>query len=88
MLVLINVVLFTTSLSAENVNQEVSAAILYIMFAIGYFVTTTACLTGAASLKRKNNHNTTYKATGTSIEKKAGATTTDLNLIIQDPLAS
>ena len=52
-LVLINVVLFSASLSAENVDQEVSTAILYIMFAIAYFVTTTSCLSGANTIKRK-----------------------------------
>ncbi len=52
-LVLINVVLFSASLSAENVDQEVSQVILYIMFAVAYFVTTTTCLSGANSLKTK-----------------------------------
>ena len=53
MLVLINVVLFGASLSAENIDQNVSSAILYIMFAIAYYVTTSTCLFGANALKRK-----------------------------------
>ena len=53
MLVLINVILFGASLSAENVDQEVSTALLYIMFAIAYYVTTSSCLFGASSLKRR-----------------------------------
>lgn len=53
MLVLINIVLFGTSLSAENIDQNVSSAILYIMFAIAYYVTTSTCLFGANALKRK-----------------------------------
>ena len=35
------------------VNENISAAILYIMFAIAYFVTTTTCLSGATQLKRR-----------------------------------
>ena len=54
-LVLINVVLFKVSMSAENVDQEVSTAIFYFMFTIVYFVTTTTCLSGAHALKRKIN---------------------------------
>ena len=53
MLVLINVVLFGASLSAENIDQNVSSAILYIMFAIAYYVTTSTCLFGANALKRR-----------------------------------
>ena len=52
-LVLINVVLFAVSLSADDQDQEISTAILYMMFAIIYFVTTTTCLSGASALKRK-----------------------------------
>jgi len=52
MLVFINVVLFAASFSCDNVDQEVSAAIMYIMFAIGYFVVTTTCLSSATSFKR------------------------------------
>ena len=54
MLVLINIVLFGASLSAENIDQNVSSAILYIMFAIAYYVTTSTCLFGANTLKRKS----------------------------------
>lgn len=54
-LVLINVALFGLSTCAENVDQEVSNAILYFMFSIAYFVTTTTCLSGANALKRKIN---------------------------------
>ena len=50
---LINVVLFTASLSGDNVDEEISTAILYMMFAIIYFVTSTTCLSGASTLKRK-----------------------------------
>ena len=53
MLVLINVVLFSASLGANSVDSEVNTAILYIMLAIAYFVTTTTCLSGANTLKRK-----------------------------------
>ena len=53
MLVLINVVLFSASRSAENIEREVNTAILYIMFAVGYYVTTSTCLFGANALKRK-----------------------------------
>lgn len=52
-LVVINITLFCASLSDENLDQEVGTAILYIMFAIAYFVTTTTCLSGANALKRK-----------------------------------
>jgi len=88
MLVLINVVLFATSLSADKVDQEVSAAILYIMFAIGYFVTTTTCLTGAASFKRGTSPHTTsdHAAAGTASEEKPRKPTTELNLIIPETL--
>ena len=51
MLVLINIVLFVVSLSADSIEQEVSAVILYIMFAIAYFVTTSTCLSSASALK-------------------------------------
>lgn len=61
-LVLINVVLFSASLSAENVDKEVGVAILYIMFAIAYFITTTSCLSGASSLKRKAIHSSAESA--------------------------
>lgn len=54
-LVLINVALFGASMSAENIDQEVSTAILYFMFSIAYFVTTTTCLSGANALKRQVN---------------------------------
>jgi len=54
------------------------------MFAIGYFVTTTTCLTGAVSFKRRNTHNTTSDAAGILIEKKLRMTPTDLNLIIPE----
>ena len=54
MLVLINIVLFSASLSAENIDQNVSSAILYIMFSIAYYVTTSTCLFGANTLKRKS----------------------------------
>jgi len=53
MLVLINIILFSASLSADNLEQEVTTAILYIMFAIAYYVTTSTCLFGANALKRK-----------------------------------
>lgn len=53
LLVLINVVLFTASLNADNVDQDISTAILYMFFAVAYFVTTTACLSGANTLKNK-----------------------------------
>lgn len=56
-LVLINMALFVAGLSScspdKKVDQEVSTAILYLMFAISYFVTTTMCLSGANNLKRK-----------------------------------
>ena len=57
-LVLINIALFGASMSVENVEQEVSTAILYFMFSIAYFVTTTTCLSGANALKRKINQTT------------------------------
>ena len=50
-LVLINVTLFAASLSAPETDQNVATAILYIMFAMAYFVMTTTCLSGATSLK-------------------------------------
>ena len=52
-LVLINVVLFAASLSDENLDQDVGAAIMYIMFAMAYFVTTTMCLSGAYAIKKR-----------------------------------
>jgi len=52
-LVCLNIVLFGASLSDENLDQEVGTAILYIMFSVAYFVTTTTCLSGANALKRK-----------------------------------
>jgi hypothetical protein len=87
MLVLINVVLFATSLSAENVDQEVGAAILYIMFAIGYFVTTSTCLTGAASFKRRSSPYTTsdHLTAGAATEEKASKTA-EINLIIPETI--
>ena len=51
MLVLINIFLFVVSLSADSIEQEVSTVILYIMFAIAYFVTTSTCLSSASALK-------------------------------------
>ena len=53
MLVLINFALFGASMCADNVDQEVGTAILYLMFSIAYFVTTTTCLSGANVLKNK-----------------------------------
>ena len=50
-LVLINIFLFVVSLSADSIEQEVSTVILYIMFAIAYFVTTSTCLSSASALK-------------------------------------
>ena len=47
MLVLINIILFASSLSVDNVDENISQAITYIMFAIGYFVFTTSCLSSA-----------------------------------------
>ena len=52
-LVLINLTLFGASLSAENLDQDVRTAILYFMFSIAYFVTTTTCFSGASALKHK-----------------------------------
>ena len=52
-LVLINVALFSASLGSDTVDPEVNTAILYIMLAVAYFVTTTTCLSGANTLKRK-----------------------------------
>ena len=47
-LVLINITLFTAAFcSGQKVDEEVSYAILYLMFAVSYFVTTTMCLSGA-----------------------------------------
>ena len=57
MLVIINVTLFATSLSADNTDEEVSTVILYIMLTIGQFVTTSTCLSGAYALKQKANRN-------------------------------
>ena len=50
-LVIINVILFAASFSCQDVDNEVSTALIYIMFAIAYFVATTTCLTGAESIK-------------------------------------
>ena len=55
-IVLLNVFLFSLSLSEDNqknVDQDVNTAILYIMFTIAYFVSSTSCLSGAYSLKSK-----------------------------------
>lgn len=52
-LVLINTILFSISLGVEHADKEVNAAILYIMFGIAYFVSSTSCLSGASNLKRK-----------------------------------
>lgn len=61
-LVLINIALFSVSLSSDTVDQEVSTAITYIMFAIAYFITTSSCLFGANALKRKvSQHDTRAK---------------------------
>jgi len=49
-LVAINVILFAVSFQCD-VDGEVSTALIYIMFAIAYFVATTTCLTGAAQIK-------------------------------------
>ena len=54
-LVLINFALFGASMCAENVDQDVGTAILYLMFSIAYFVTTTTCLSGANTLKIRVN---------------------------------
>lgn len=43
-------------MSADNLDQEVSTAILYFMFSIAYFVTTTTCFSGANALKHKLNN--------------------------------
>ena len=49
---LINVVLFGASLNAgDKLEPNVAVAILYIMFAICYFVVTTTCLTSATMIK-------------------------------------
>ena len=91
-LVLINVLLFCASLSAENVDEGVSQAILYIMFAIAYFVTTTTCLSGANSLKRKvwlhreqssvtsESGNSSQTIVGTSGDKKISSCDADQTL--------
>ena len=50
-LVVINVILFALSFQCQDVDSEVSTALIYIMFAIAYFIMTTTCLTGAASIK-------------------------------------
>ena len=64
MLVLINLVLFTSSLSSinKNLDEGVQTAIYYIMFAIAYFVATTTCLTGANSLKRESQFRSAMKS--------------------------
>ena len=64
MLVLINLVLFSASLSSvnKNVDEGVQTAIYYIIFAIAYFVATTTCLTGANSLKREASFRTAAAA--------------------------
>ena len=53
LLVTINFVLFCVSLHAENNDKDVNTAILYIMFAIAYYVSSTSCLSGATSLKHR-----------------------------------
>ena len=53
LLVMINFVLFCVSLCAENNDKDVNTAILYIMFAIAYFVSSTSCLSSATNLKRR-----------------------------------
>lgn len=84
MLVLINVVLFAASFSCDNVDQEVSAAILYIMFAIGYFVVTTTCLSGASSFKN-NIPSSTLK--DNSIVSTEAETTSSLTLILPETIS-
>jgi len=51
-LVCLNVLLFAASFQCQEVDSEVSTALIYIMFAIAYFVTTTTCLNGAATIKK------------------------------------
>lgn len=50
-LVIINVVLFAASYQCSEVDTEVNTVLIYIMFAIAYFVATSTCLHGAASMK-------------------------------------
>ena len=50
-LVIVNIALFAASFQCQDVDSEVSTALIYIMFAIAYFVATTTCLTGASSIK-------------------------------------
>ena len=75
-LVLINVVLFAASLSDENIDQDVGAAIMYIMFAMAYFVTTTMCLSGAQAIKKRTSLSVEANANDDpqSTDKKTGLT--------------
>jgi hypothetical protein len=52
-LVIINFVLFGACMFSEDVDQNVGTVIIYFMFAIAYFVTTTTCLSGANQIKTK-----------------------------------
>jgi len=50
-LVLVNLLLFATSFQCAEVDSDVSNALIYIMYAIAYFVITTTFLSGAASIR-------------------------------------
>ena len=58
-LVIINLILFGTSFQCAEVDSDVSNAMIYIMYAVAYFVFTTTFLSGAASFRNslKNEGN-------------------------------
>ena len=50
-LVILNFILFVISFQCAEVDSDVSNAMIYIMYAVAYFVITTTFLSGAASFR-------------------------------------
>jgi hypothetical protein len=50
-LVILNLILFAVSFQCSEVDSDVSNAMIYIMYAVVYFVITTTFLSGAASFR-------------------------------------
>ena len=50
-LVILNFILFAISFQCAEVDSDVSNAMIYIMYAVAYFVITTTFLSGAASFR-------------------------------------
>ena len=93
-LVIVNVILFSASYN-QDVDSEISTVLIYIMFAIAYFILTSTCLSGAVLIKRfftffedKKSSNVLSEAGTAKISVKTNCSTIPKKPIAKKPNGS